>query len=83
MAVIFLFVPVFQDSLYLSNQLFLVRHIENIPGCEDIVGQAAQGIFRRDAVFFRTEDNTDRRVIVRVVDFCRRNPNMLLNWRMR
>ena len=61
----------FQDSLHLSNQLFLVWHIENIAGCKNIVGQTAQGIFCRDTVFVGTEDNADRRVIVRIVDFRR------------
>ena len=61
--------PVFQDSFHLGDQLLLVRHIENIAGCKNVVGKTAQRIFRRHTIFLGAENDADRRVVIGVVDF--------------
>ncbi len=37
--------PLLNYRFYLCNQLFLVRHIENISGSKDIVAESAERIF--------------------------------------
>lgn len=64
--------PLFYYILNLRNQLLFVRHIQHIPGRKDVIGQTTKSVLGRNAVFFRTEDNADRRIVVRIVHFaCR------------
>ena len=63
-------VPTLQDFFHLSNKLLLVRHIQDIPGCKNLVRQTAQRIFSSYTVLVGAEDDADRRIIFWVVDLC-------------
>lgn len=41
---VFVRVPTLQDFFHLSNKLLLVRHIQDIPGCKNLIRQTAQRI---------------------------------------
>ncbi len=62
----FAFVPFSRNGLHLLNQLLLVRNIEHIARRKDVVGQPAECVFCFNIGFVRTEDNADKRIIVRL-----------------
>ena len=49
------FMPLLNDILNLSDQLFLVGHVLHIPGCKNVVRQTAQCILRCDTILFRAD----------------------------
>ena len=67
---VFVRVPTLQDFFHLSNKLLLVRHIQDIPGCKNLIRQTTQRILGCYAVLVSAEDDADRRMIFRVVDLC-------------
>ena len=64
---VFVRVPTLQDFFHLSNKLLLVRHIQDVPGCKNLIRQTAQRILGCHAVLVSAEDDADRRIIFRVV----------------
>ena len=60
--------PLFNDRFHLSNQLFLIGHIQHILGSENLIGQTAESILHIEVALVGTENNADGRIVILVVD---------------